>query len=178
MAKPMHLIGNRYGNLIVQSLDDTRTNNGECRWKCLCECGNFIILPTSKLTIQQRKDCGCIKQQYIAKGMPIKRQLYIRYRKDAKVRGYIFNISFILFLQLTQKNCYYCDVEPNQNFRISKNGEIYKYNGLDRVDNTKGYSDDNVVPCCIICNSAKGKRSQIDFLNWVDRVSNHTKMKG
>ena len=27
--------------------------------------------------------------------------------------------------------------------------------GLDRIDNKKGHSKDNVVPCCYICNTAR-----------------------
>ena len=28
--------------------------------------------------------------------------------------------------------------------------------GLDRIDNTKGHTKDNVVPCCYACNTARG----------------------
>ena len=28
--------------------------------------------------------------------------------------------------------------------------------GLDRIDNTKGHTKDNVVPCCYICNTTRG----------------------
>lgn len=56
---------------------------------------------------------------------------------------------------------------------LSKNPQCngdYVYNGIDRVDNTKGYTIDNVVPCCGICNMAKGKLNQQEFQNWIKRV--------
>jgi hypothetical protein len=31
----------------------------------------------------------------------------------------------------------------------------YVYNGIDRLDNTKGYTIDNIVPCCYKCNVLK-----------------------
>ena len=40
---------------------------------------------------------------------------------------------------------------------------VLKCNGVDRVDNTKGYSVDNSVPCCKFCNTAKHTMSEGDF---------------
>jgi hypothetical protein len=54
------------------------------------------------------------------------------------------------------------------------NGE-YLYNGLDRVDNTKGYIISNIVSCCGQCNRAKGILSQEEFLQWLKRASNYQK---
>lgn len=45
--------------------------------------------------------------------------------------------------------------------------------GLDRVDNFKGYSKDNVVSCCFTCNSAKGSKTQDEFKLWVISVFNN-----
>jgi len=41
--------------------------------------------------------------------------------------------------------CYYC------NHDLEETGI-----GLDRIDNDKGYLENNVVPCCWICNKIKG----------------------
>lgn len=43
-------------------------------------------------------------------------------------------------------------------------------NGIDRVDNSKGYTSDNCVPCCWACNNAKKNNSSSEFLAWVDGV--------
>lgn len=42
---------------------------------------------------------------------------------------------------------------------------------IDRIDSTKDYSIDNVVPCCKFCNWAKSDLKQKDFYDWVQRVS-------
>jgi len=53
----------------------------------------------------------------------------------------------------------------------------YIYNGLDRIDNEKGYLLDNVTPCCKICNQAKHALSLDDFLAWCQRLINFQKGK-
>ena len=57
---------------------------------------------------------------------------------------------------MTKQNCYYCGKEPDQ---IRKNNDyshgIYVYNGIDRLDNNRGYTTDNTVSCCGLCNKMK-----------------------
>jgi len=35
--------------------------------------------------------------------------------------------------------------------------------GLDRLDNTKGYTKENIAPCCRYCNQRKGRLEQLGF---------------
>lgn len=60
----------------------------------------------------------------------------------AKRRNMIVEITFEQYVKLIELGeCYYCSGPlPLQG------------GGLDRVDNTKGYLIDNVVPCCSRCN--------------------------
>lgn len=75
---------------------------------------------------------------------------YLEYRKKAKKRNILFNISEIEFLEFWKKPCFYC------NYSI-------KTIGLDRVDNEKGYYLYNVVPCCRKCNYLKRAFSMDDL---------------
>jgi hypothetical protein len=59
------------------------------------------------------------------------------------------------FNNLTKEKCHYCD----------KDGP----NGIDRIDNTIGYTMGNCVPCCKHCNYVKGHLSQVDFETWKNR---------
>lgn len=34
---------------------------------------------------------------------------------------------------------------------------------IDIIDNNKGYIVDNIIPCCIVCNRAKGNMSLEEF---------------
>jgi hypothetical protein len=83
--------------------------------------------------------------------------LYKKYRTNARVRHIEFAITFEDFVGLTKESCAYCDAAPQlEMYREHSNG-AYVYNGLDRVDSTRGYTTDNVVPCCKTCNTRKAK---------------------
>lgn len=52
--------------------------------------------------------------------------------------------------------------------RYNDNGHFY-FNGIDRVDNFKGYTLENSVPCCTICNRAKSNMLYDDFMSYIQR---------
>jgi hypothetical protein len=84
------------------------------------------------------------------------RRLYIC---SAKRRGLTFNISLEDFEKMIHQECIYCGYSPEN-----------KRNGLDRINNLRGYELDNVVPCCFICNQMKGKLSVEDFFSHIGRI--------
>lgn len=43
-------------------------------------------------------------------------------------------------------------------------------NGIDRVDSSIGYTIQNSVPCCKICNYAKHNLTLEEFTLWLDRL--------
>jgi 5-methylcytosine-specific restriction endonuclease McrA len=93
------------------------------------------------------------------------------YKKDT-------DLSMEEFHYLSQMNCFYCDKEPSnrQVNKSKKSSELarqeseYLYNGIDRIDSSKGHTRDNVVPCCKYCNWAKGKISLNEFYEWIKRI--------
>jgi hypothetical protein len=46
----------------------------------------------------------------------------------------------------------------------------FRYNGIDRIENTKGYSIDNCAPCCKICNNSKSTLSKEEWFYWIKQV--------
>lgn len=63
----------------------------------------------------------------------------------AKKRGLDWQISLELYADLVSEDCFYCT------------GYLGCFYGtaLDRMDNLKGYVEENVVPCCWECNRVK-----------------------
>lgn len=55
---------------------------------------------------------------------------------------------------------------------ILNNNEL-TYNGIDRLDNSKGYTIDNSVACCSKCNIAKGTDTKEEYIARCKAVSNH-----
>ena len=73
--------------------------------------------------------------------------------------------------ELMQSDYHYCGAPPSR-LRTVKNGDgVFTYNGIDRVNNSEGYSADNVVPCCTTCNFSKGRRSYAEFVQWAARIA-------
>lgn len=94
----------------------------------------------------------------------IKGKLYASY-EDIKLDFKLF--SFILTL-----NCFYCDRSPSNKTKC-KNGDIVSCNGLDRIDQNKTHTLDNIVSCCKYCNWSKTKRSKDEYISWAEKVYNN-----
>jgi hypothetical protein len=60
MAKPLSLIGNRYGSLIVVARAENN-KKGNTMWLCKCNCGNEKIALGYDLTHGRTTSCGCQK---------------------------------------------------------------------------------------------------------------------
>jgi len=81
---------------------------------------------------------------------------YKDYKKRAESKYPNENfITELEFNSISASNCIYCD----------KNGP----NGIDRIDNTKGYELKNCAPACKHCNYVKGDLSIEDFNIWKNR---------
>ena len=78
------------------------------------------------------------------KKIRVPRNRFSMARSSAKKSGHSFDLSFDQWFELVKKSCIYCGG------RLPDAGS-----GLDRKDNAREYTIDNVVPCCTICNKTK-----------------------
>lgn len=148
-------------------------------WECECDCGNNKIIPSYSLN-SGTKSCGCIinKGKKLPLGEKPKRDLFYAYRQSAEIREIPFDLDIAIFEKLTSSSCFYCGELPRQKRINTKHKhDIYYYNGIDRIDNMKGYLVDNCVACCKTCNYAKREMSKEDFSKWISRVYSHLKIK-
>lgn len=117
----------------------------------------------------QTKGCGCLRGKHL-KGLHQKNTLrygeasfnriFGNYKYRAKRKGQGFSLSKEEFRLLVDDVCHYCGSAPkNVSVKPTFNGE-YVYNGIDRIDNNKGYVANNCVTCCEVCNTMKNKLSQ------------------
>jgi hypothetical protein len=102
------------------------------------------------------------------------KQIINSYRQNAQKRGLDFTLTLDEFAEMIDTPCYYCGTLHSNTFKVIAN-EIVQvlYNGLDRIDNSKGYVTGNVVPCCTTCNTSKHTMSKEEFLSWVKTVYEH-----
>lgn len=103
------------------------------------------------------------------------------YKRGAAVRNLQFELDENYFYELIIKHCVYCnDVGRNvipQKYFKEQSKSSFSYTGIDRVDSSKGYTKENSVPCCSICNRAKSNMSEYEFKQWIERLTkfNHNR---
>lgn len=56
-SRAINMIGERYGRLEV--VEQSEPVNGKVMWKCLCDCGKYIVCDRQSLTYGYKRDCGC-----------------------------------------------------------------------------------------------------------------------
>jgi len=165
--KSRDLKGLRFNRLVVLKRVDKV--NKDIRWLCRCDCGNEKDIDARHLTSSKGvKSCGCLLEEHIKKitlpeGEASFRRLYRGYKRSSPGRGLSFELTTEEFRRITSSKCFYCGSLPSYEMKpqIYTNGS-YIYNGVDRVDNDRGYESDNCVPCCFVCNTMK-KAHSIDY---------------
>lgn len=166
-----HLTGVRYNGTVVSRRDSTRTRT-DSEWVWLCDCGKEITKLARHVKRGFVKSCGC----HVNRGWrEVAHHVWNRYRQDDKLAPKTEFISEEDFIKLSQLPCHYCG-EFNFNKRHNK-GNYWEYHGLDRLNNDKGHTLDNVVSCCWRCNEKKSDDSEPEFLEWIKLIYLHRVVK-
>lgn len=63
---PRELTGQRFGRLTALERAPKATNNHHAQWRCRCDCGTDITVPSDKLTIGNTQSCGCLHRETMA----------------------------------------------------------------------------------------------------------------
>lgn len=92
------------------------------------------------------------------------------YKNQYKRRAIRKNLEFTLtvdqFISIVTSDCYYCGKSYLTDFR-SVNKRKIPMNSVDRFDSNKGYTLDNCVPCCKVCNTSK---MDTPYLEWISHM--------
>lgn len=149
-------------------------------WVCQCECGNVIIRTRRALLRGNTRSCGCLRKAYKDKAPTTGLKILL---DDYRAHGKEFSLTDEEFYTLTFSDCFYCGAEPLQELK-TKSGAAGKssrvaflYNGIDRVDNSKGYIQGNCVTACGYCNIAKNRNSLPDLLAWLGNLTSEEKSR-
>jgi hypothetical protein len=152
------------------------------QWNCLCDCGNNVIVTTKEIG-KGRKCCGCstiigkFKLSPEAKLFSRKIKIYKRHAED---HNRVFELTDEECETLFLSNCYYCNCPPQLKFepyltapqkRTYPRLSTTKVNGIDRKDNSGGYTLGNVVSSCFVCNRAKGDMPYDKFIEWIKAMA-------
>lgn len=101
--------------------------------------------------------------------------IYKTYEWAAQKQKVPFDISIDQFKYLASQLCHYCGAVPSNKFKQKYRQDEYIYNGLDKKSPALGYSLQNCVTCCKVCNWAKGKKTYEEFIIYLNNLVNFRK---
>lgn len=152
-------------------------------WEFKCTCGKIKTLAAADVVAGKTKSCGhlhtdghpyphALKVEIPEKAA--RRNCYMQYQYGSRTRGLDWSLTEEQFNLLTTSNCYLCGVCPSQVHKIYTLRKTVTHtcliNGIDRLDNSRGYTPDNVKACCKRCNIAKHNMTQEQFNEWLSRL--------
>lgn len=163
---------------------EDRDNSGYVIYEAECKLCGKIQMKASYDFARGTVRCDC-EEWKLKFGKPLGRKpdpdnlsnvnrVFKQYKKSAKERNLSFELTKKQFKSLIEADCFYCGKKPQRRNRTSTCHGEYYCNGIDRMNNSIGYTVENCVTCCSECNFGKGTMSKQDFLNWVKRVYEHT----
>lgn len=169
------IIGQTYGCYKVIAFDHYEERRGRrfryFKVQCI-NCGREYIkeqnLSQWKLYNKCSK-CGKVCDDSVINSM------FYNYKRSAKERNIEWNLTLDEFIKIIHKDCYYCGSAPLE--RRKQNG-VSAVNSIDRIDSSKGYSIDNCVPCCSVCNYMKLDYNIQFFYNHISKIYNHSIKEG
>lgn len=143
----------------------------------LCECKNcgskHVVRKDNILDCSSGKCKNCKGNSIkITEEAPIN-VYYSMYRTGALDRNLNFDLTKEEFKSIINKPCYYCGALPTEIQSLKKYNKTNKpclVNGVDRIVSNLGYSKDNCVPCCSVCNRMKSDYSLDMFLKHIESI--------
>lgn len=187
MGKLIDLTGSTFGRLfVIKRAPRPSGGRSDAYWECLCTCGTTCIVPAGNLRSGNSTSCGCLHKEQLADQnrqkltmdpWEVDMRLYIR-RLDYRVKrsglgsnqfrilnsatrhpatSASWELTLEYYKKLVTGVCHYCGNPPNQLLHGAASDGLLR-NGIDRVNNKKGYEMGNCVSCCILCN--RDKRAQ------------------
>lgn len=183
-CREIDLEGKKFGRLTV--IEPVWINYGERKdrntgiasqkkWLCECECGETSIVLTSQLNNGDIQSCGCLRsdlqyQQSLVVG-DITNSRWNSLISNASARNLEFNITPEFGWNLYLKQDRKCALTGLPIDFIVVDRKMTA--SLDRINSSKGYTEDNVQWVHKTINRLKTNLSDEDFIMWCKRVANN-----
>lgn len=170
-------LNTKIGNLLIVDYSSSK-----CYYRFKCSCGKEFI-GTAQTIKQKYKQlekfgtAGCklcinkIRREQLPE-VEFYTPIYKQYKRDAiKRSNRTFELSKEEATKLFTSSCHYCNANPSNSIKIGE--RIITYQGIDRMEQDKGYISSNVVPCCKTCNYAKNVLNYNEFLQHINKIYNN-----
>lgn len=176
-----NITGMKFGRLTV--LEFSHIQNRTARWRCICDCGKKKIASGVTLRNGCTQSCGCIQKEITSKrtrkteyGATCANDVFCYYKNHAIKDDREFLLSKEEFLKLIINPCKYCGKELTNERKSPRSYGSFKYTGIDRIDSSKGYTKENSISCCSMCNFMKRHHDVQTFLNHVKLIVEYNKL--
>jgi hypothetical protein len=181
--------GTRFGSWVVIEYAGRKGHNSF--WKCQCDCGKISAINGHSLRAGTSSKCLSCKMKFLQSKENIEKRtrtihakrpkgaaafiaVWGNYKRSAHKNNRIFTLTETQFKHFILSDCHYCGQAPsNVSKPFNEAMGVLVYSGVDRKDNSLGYTLDNCVPCCAICNKTKRNMSYQEFKSWIVKVFNH-----
>lgn len=169
--------GEVYGTLTV-----VRFITDKNMWECTCTCGKTVHRQGHALRKYKVPNCGCQKSKgrLLPNQLAHKRAVIADYRSHAENRGLSFELSDEEVIELISKSCHYCGLKPSNAKTVKPSRKLRNkyactvttlyYSGIDRINSDLGYTPENCVACCHLCNASKSDYTLEEWKLWVSRL--------
>jgi len=173
--------GEVHGRLtVIEQAEDYVKPKGQQRAKLRCRCScaaqTIVEVVAMHLTDGNTTSCGCYQREVtsIDEGQVAIRAIERNYRGSARKRKLEYILPHDVFLSLIRGRCLWCNSIGSNKFRRSsgntsearKDATARDYQGIDRLHNHIGYTPDNCVSCCMVCNLGKHKMPLTAWMDW------------
>lgn len=171
IKKYKEYIGKDFGCIHVDDIDLSKADKNRIYFLCTCnKCGRKFKVRNDGIMYRHKERVACKycigkwrKEHFeeLDKLKPIPKDIRNKrthFRINAEARGINFELTNEQVLDLCSKPCFYCGKE--------------RCLGIDRIDNSKGYTIDNCVPCCGCCNRMKMDLSLDFFYDQIEKIYN------
>lgn len=170
--KFIDISGKRFGKLVALRVEKQETVKSRFwRWLCQCDCGKMVTQDVSQI-LRGSQRCPDCARKFVGEQITLPNQMsawrrHIRLtRRNARDAGRPFTLTERDVVRICTQPCAYCGQLP------CRDSLGLVRNGIDRVDNSKGYTLDNVVTACTTCNIMKQDLSHVAFIDHIKRILN------
>lgn len=166
-------IGKDFGCIHVDDIDLSDSHKNRLYFLCTCKmCNRKLRIRNDGLTNLKKNTerVGCSKCMGIWRRKNFEekykhllpkdiRDKFTHFRANANSRNIPFLLTKEKVIKLCESNCFYCG-KP-------------RCLGIDRLDNSKAYTNENCVPCCGCCNRIKMDLEFNFFINHIKKIYNN-----
>lgn len=160
-------IGSKFGKWTVKE-------KSREKWLCVCNCGTRRRLTRAALIRGETAQCLKCYTQRLPPDTSAFHAVWNDYVQQSKRRRHEWKLTKEEARLMFTRNCFYCGKAPSQIKTIPHGRGSFAFNGIDRIRNAEGYTLDNCVTCCLVCNWMKGTLGAKEFLEHVKRITLHS----